>query len=425
MDKFFNPSSIAVVGASEEKGKVGSTLVNKLSKFKGKVFYVNPNHETIFGARCYKKMSDIKEEVELAIVAVPAKFVAGVLKECSCKNAIIISAGFGESGNIKLEEEITKIAKKKNIRVLGPNCFGVVNSAIGLDCTFSNLTPVPNGISFVSQSGALWSAIADYSNEKNIGFGKFASLGNMCDIDFCDILLYLNEDKETKVIIVYIETLKDGRRFMEIASRIKKPIVAIKGGKSKAGKRATASHTGSLAGSHEAYNAAFRQAGLICVNNFGEAVDTADFLVKFGRVGPRILVVTNAGGPGIVLSDFLEENGLELAELPKLKFNLPPAWSHGNPIDVVGDAGAERFREVFRKIEGKNFYDIIVCVLTPQSMTSSYEIACEIVKLKKPVVCAFMGFESFADSISLLKEKRIPIYFDLERAAKVLRNCRK
>ena len=421
MDKFFNPKKIAIVGASDIKGKVGNTLVEKLKKFPGKVHYVNNKYEKLFGEKCWKSLNDIPDKLDLVIIAIPAKNAIDAIKECECRNVIIISAGFGESGNKILEDELYSASAQKKIRIIGPNCFGVVNTKIELDTTFSKLSPIAGEISFVSQSGALWSAIADYSARYKIGFAKFASLGNMCDVDFSDMLEYLDKDKETSVIILYIENLKDGVRFMKTAVSVKKPVIAIKGGRSEAGNKAVGSHTGSLAGVSEIYSSAFKQCGVIGVNNLGEAIDSAQFLVRYGRIGKRILVITNAGGPGILLSDFLEENGLELAKIPDSvikKINLPSAWSHNNPIDVLGDAREDRFKEVFNKVRNENFYDAVVVVMTPQSMTEN--ITKEILVFGKPVICAFMGFDSF--DASELRKNGILCCFDLERAAKVLRN---
>jgi len=417
MQNFLNPKSIAIIGASSKKGKVGYSLMKNLHKFRGKVFPVNFKEKKILGKKCYKSVLDIKEKVDLAIIAIPAKAVNQILKECikkQIKNASIISAGFSEIGNKKLEEQLTKTAKNK-IRILGPNSFGIVNPYINLYTTFAAKNPKKGSIAFISQSGALWSAIADYSLTNNFGFSGFISLGNMSDVDFSDLIEYFNKDKNTKSIVLYIENLKDGRRFMKTAKKTKKPIIAVKAGSSESGKKATISHTGSLAGSYEIYKAAFRQSNITLVESLTEALDKARNPIK----AKKLLIITNAGGPGTLLTDHCEKNNLEIIKPPKLSFSFN--YTGGNPIDVIGDATEKRFKEVFEKTKKLKFDTLIICI-TPQEMTPLEKIAEEIVsfkkKTKKNIVCCWMSRQGKP----ILKRNNIPCFFEPKRLAEFLRN---
>ncbi len=370
--------------------------------------------------------------MDLCIIAVPAIYVPNVLLDCALKNiknVIIISAGFLESGRDDLERDILNIAKKYNIRLLGPNCFGVVNTSNNLDCTFARMSPIRGKVGFISQSGALWSYIADYSVSNNLGFSKFASVGDMADVSFEELLEYFEKDSDTKIIMLYIEALKDGRRFMKAVSSCKKPVIAVKGGIGEAGSRAAHSHTGSLAGSFEVYKAAFKQAGVHFAVNLTEALDLAKFLsMQKKPSSSRTLVITNAGGPGILMADSLERNNVEIVKLPKLDFKLPLAWSHNNPIDVLGDADDLRFKEVFSKIKKKKFYDIVVVILTPQEMTDDEKISKEVVKFYlssgKNVICCFMGVKTFKTSREILERNKIPCFSSIERVADLIGNVR-
>lgn len=432
LNVFFAPKSIAVVGASNKGGTVGYSLARHLMNFKGEVHFVNVHKETIFGRESFSSLKEIKHKIDLCIIAVPAVFVPNVLRDCALKNirnVIIISAGFLEAGREDLEREILNIAKKNNIRILGPNCFGVVNTLNNLDCTFARVSPVRGKVGFISQSGALWSYIADYSVSNNLGFSKFASVGDMADISFEELLEYFEKDLDTKIIMLYIEALKDGRRFMNAVSSCKKPVIVVKGGSGEAGSRAAHSHTGSLAGSYEVYKAAFKQAGVHFVPNLTEALDLAKFLsMQKKSSNVRTLVITNAGGPGILMADSLERNNVEIVKLPLIKFNLPNAWSHNNPIDVLGDADDLRFKEVFSRIKKKSFYDIVVVILTPQEMTDDEKIAKEIVKFYrssgKNVICCFMGVKSFKTSRDILERNKIPCFNSIERAADLIGNLK-
>lgn len=431
--KFFYPKSIAVIGASNKIGKVGYTLFKKLEKFHGKKYFINAEGYKIGHIQTLRKLTEVKDKIDLLIIAVPAVFVKQIILDAAqkgIKNIIIISAGFSEIGRKDLEQEIINITKKNKIRILGPNNFGLVNTKNNLDCTFSKLTPKIGSVAFASQSGALWSAIVDYSIANNIGFSKFISFGDMLDINFNETIEYLNRDKETKAILLYIETLKDGKKFIEVVKKSKKQIIVVKAGKTSEGATAVHSHTGSLAGSYEIYKAACKQAGALFIENLTEALD----LIKFIQIqkmpkSKRILIVTNAGGPGVLLTDSLVENKTELAKIPlNIKFNLPLGASTKNPIDVRGDATSITFREVFKKIKKEKFYDVLITVLTPQDMTNSNNIALELIKLKKQtnknVIACFMGIGSFKEAVYMLESHNIQVFFEPQRVAKLLKNIK-
>lgn len=416
MKNFLFPKTIAVIGASSDKGSVGYSLVKKLKKFKGKVFPVNLNNGKILGLKCYRSVLDIKEKIDLAVIAVPAKVVKDVLKECvekSVNNVSIISAGFSEVGKKDMEEELIKVGK--GIKILGPNSFGVVNPYINFDMTFASTTPKKGSIAFISQSGALWSAVSEYSLKNNIGFSGFVSLGNMANADFVSFIEYFNNDKNTKAIVLYIENLKEGKKFMKVVKESKKPVVVVKAGSSEAGKKATISHTGSLAGSYEIYEAAFEQCGAIVAESLTEAFDKAKNFIEANK----IVIVTNAGGPGALLADYCDNNGLELIKIPEIKFSFN--YSYGNPIDVIGDAKEGRFTEVFKKIKKLKF-DTLIVVVTPQEMTPMKKIAKEVVnfnkKSRKNVVCCWMS----EDGKKILDKGKVINFFEPKRIAEYLRN---
>src|SRR3989338_441851 len=428
LSQFFYPKSIAIVGASKKPGKVGHTLVKKLFNFKGKIFYVNAEGYEIFGEKAYKNLKEINEKVDLVIIAVPAIVVKQVLQDCAYKNfknCIIISSGFSDIGRKDRENEILEIIKKNKIRILGPNNFGVVNTHFNLDCTFARLSPRKGNVAFASQSGALWSFIADYSKKNNLGFSKFISFGDMLDIDFNEALEYLINDKETKVILLYIETLKNGKIFMDLIKKTKKPVIVIKAGKTEEGKKAAHSHTGSLAGSYEIYKAACRQAGAYFIKSLNESLDLAKFLSKNNKNnGKRTLILTNAGGPGVLFADLLPGIDLSCHKNSKLFLSYPD-----NPNDVLGDADSSRFKEVLSKIKKENFYNNLVIIITPQDMTDDMNIAEEIINFKKEsnvnFICCLLGEESFKHSIELLEENNIICFSEIERAAKLINNLHK
>ncbi|MCG2718836.1 MAG: CoA-binding protein [Nanoarchaeota archaeon] len=421
MKELLNPKVIAVIGASNNPKKVGYSLMANIKKFKGDAIPINLRETKILGKKCYKSVLDVPKKIDTALVAVPAAVVPQVIQECvnkKIKYLIILSAGFSETGNKESEKKLLEITKGK-ARILGPNCFGIVVPSLNIDTTFALNTPKDGNIAFISQSGALWAAISIYSQIHNFGFSYFISVGNMMDLDFSDFIEYLDKDKKTKVIILYIERLVDGRHFMDTVKKCSKPIIAIKAGKSEAGKRATLSHTGSLAGSYKTYEAAFKQSGVILVETLNEAFDKAKSLQM--PKGNKVVIVTNAGGPGTLTADYCEKHGFNVVKLPKnLKFEkLPKAWSHNNPIDIIGDADADRFKYVFDNlIKNKNFFDCAIVVMTQQKMIDVKNTAKEIIgfkkRLKKPVVSCWM---TNADK-SMLENEGIPCFFEPEEAVK-------
>lgn len=419
MKGLLSPKSIAVVGASRSPEKIGHSLVANLKNFKGRLYPVNPFAKSILGFRCYKSVLDIPASIDAVLIAIPARNVPPVVQECvdkKIKNIIIITAGFSEAGNKEDEKKILEIIKGK-ARVLGPNCFGIVNTQEGIDTTFALVTPLKGDVAFISQGGGVLATVAFYSIMYNFGFSYFVSLGNMLDLDFIDFIEYFNKDPRTRAMILYIERLNDGNKFIEVAKKCKKPIIAIKAGRSKAGKRAALSHTGSLAGDYEVYKAAFRQCGITLVNTITEAFNKAKYYQELK--GNRIVIVSNAGAPGTLSADYCDQHGLEVAKLPKnLKLDkLPAAWSRNNPMDIIGDADAARFKYVFDELyKHKYFFDGAVVIVGQQKTIDIFATAREIVKfykrLKKPLVVCWM---TNADK-SILEKAGIHCFFEPEEA---------
>lgn len=427
MKNFFNPKTIAIIGASNKEGKVGYALMYNLRYFKN-VIPINLDEDAVLGRKCYSSVLRYKGKIGLAVIAIPAKSVKKVLIECGkkkIKNVIIISAGFSEVGNVKAEKELMKIAKKYRIKVLGPNCFGVVNPYLELDTSFAKAIPEKGSIAFISQSGALWSGIVEWSLDK-FGFSKFVSLGNMMGADFSDLINYFNKDKLTKVIVCYIEYLKDGRNFMHAVKKSKKPVIVIKAGVSEKGIKAAMSHTGSLAGEFEIYRAAFKQCGAILVNNLVDAFNKANYLCN-QKLGKKVVIISNAGGPAVLAADYCSRYGLNVVELSK-KFvsslKLPKTWSKQNPIDLVGDANYDRYKKVFRKLDKKKFFDSVIVILTQQKMVDVIKVVEEVIefkkKSKKNIVCCFMGGNEINIAEDVLLREGISCFFEPEDAVKVL-----
>lgn len=388
---FLNPKSIAVIGASEKPNKVGTVLMQKLETFKGTIIPINTSSSTIFSKTSYKKISDYKEKIDLAIIAIPAKAVPKILVQCGkkrIKNVIIISAGFSEIGNLRLQKSIDKIKEKYKMNILGPNCFGIVNPKLSLDTTFANTTPKRGNIAFISQSGALWSYIADL----NLGFSGFVSLGNMSDLGFNEFLEYYIKDKSTKKIILYIERLKEGNKFIELCKSTKKEIIVIKAGKTKEGNKAAISHTASLATDYEIYFKAFLQAGVKQVNTLAEALNLEKQIPEKYLAGKNILIITNAGGAGTILTDSLVEKGFRVE----------------GPKDILGTANANDYRNALNKIEQD--YHNIVLILTPQKMSEPTKTAQEIVRShwKDKIIAVFLGKDSMKEAKRILETNKIP-----------------
>ncbi|MBU4483593.1 MAG: acetate--CoA ligase [Actinomycetia bacterium] len=434
---FFCPSSVAVIGASREEEKVGHIILDNIinSGYKGKLFPVNPKADEIHGIKCYPSVLNVPGDIDLAIIVIPAQFVLQVLEECSKKNtkwSIIISAGFKETGieGAKRERQLIEKAKDYGIRILGPNCLGIIDTECPINATFSPNMPPMGKIGFISQSGALGTAILDWAKTNKIGFSKFVSLGNKADISENDLFDDWENEKDTEVITAYLEGVKYGREFIRISSKVskKKPIIVIKSGNTDAGARAVSSHTGTLAGSAKAYEAAFKQAGIIRANTIRDLFNYAKaFSYQPLPKGKKVAIITNAGGPGIMATDECEKSDILLASLKKetidgLKEFLPEAANFYNPIDILGDALADRYKKTLEVVIKDNNVNAIVMLLTPQAMTQPLKTARAIVEVMEnsgksiTVLTSFMGGSEVEKAVKFLAEKNIP-NFDIPEEA--------
>ncbi|MEW6026066.1 MAG: acetate--CoA ligase family protein [Planctomycetota bacterium] len=446
MINLFQPSSIAVIGASREPGKLGyATLKNIVtSGYKGKVYPVNKNATEILGLKCYPDIRDIPDDIDLIIFSVPAPFVLPVLKSAvegkkNLKSAIIITAGFKEIGleGAQMEKEIREIFRKNNIRAIGPNGVGFIDMATPLNATFlpSDKLPPHGRITFFSQSGGLCMAILDWTIQEQIGISKLISLGNKIDIDEIDLIDYLAKDQDTNVILGYLESIENGRRFMEVARRVSriKPIVMVKGGSSVAGSRAASSHTGSLAGQDRSYQAGFLQSGVIRVETLPELFDVARAFAAYSSdggkqlAGPRIAIITNAGGPAVMATDQIEKSRvLQMAQfteetIARLRSEFPPGANFYNPIDAIADATYERYALALEAVHNDKNVDGILAILLPASKEKQPEaIARAIVerfrKATKPILACFMGGEIADRGTEIIKQAGIPCYSYPEQA---------
>ncbi len=434
VDGFFIAKNIAVIGASRSRGKVGNVVFKVLQERGIHTIPINPNAKRIHGGRCYPSVLSYKGKIDMAVVAIPAPFVPKVVEECGekgIKNVVVISAGFSESGKegVKLEKKLKQVVDEYSIKLLGPNCLGVINPKRRLNASFFAGMPPAGDIAFVSQSGALAVAMLDYSIKEKIGLSKFVSVGNMLGVNFAEIIEYLNKDEDTKCICLYIESLKDGRKFLDVAKRLDKLIITLKAGKSESGSRAASSHTGALAGSAEVYSGAFKQAGIIEVNSLEKLFNVAISCAAQGRPsGNRVLIVTNAGGPGVMAADACEHLGLKVARLPRnlvseLNEKLPPHWSHNNPIDVVGDATSKRYRHVFNSID-PSLFDSTIIIVTPQAMTDVENIVKEGLRfrrrVKKPVYFCLMGGKRVSNGIKMVKEADLVNFSEPTKVARTI-----
>lgn len=438
IDAFFNPKAVAIIGASRNPAKLGYAVLANLieSGYQGKIYPVNPGGEEILGYASSVSMADLPETPDLAVVVIPYPHVPEAIKACGekgVKSVIVISAGFRETGRegLELELEVLRLVKSYGMRLIGPNCLGVIDTHQPLNVTFAAGGMPPKGsIAFMSQSGALGTAVLDMSLAgKHVGFSKFISLGNKGDISEIDLIRYLADDPQTKVILAYSEGLPSGQEFMEVARDVsrKKPIIMLKSGVTQAGMKAVSSHTGSLAGAEQAYTAAFYQSGVLRARTMA---DLFDYALAFGYQpilkGERIAIVTNAGGPGILATDALEGAGLRLAKLEnetirQLEAFLPDAASAANPVDVLGDARADRYEMAFEKVMADPNVDGMIVILTPQAMTEIEATAHALGKLAqrstKPILGCFMGEHRIEAGITVLAQYGVPNYPFPERAA--------
>jgi acetyltransferase len=436
LDAIFTPKNVAVIGATENTGSVGRTLLWNLisSPFGGAVFPVNPKRASVLGIKAYPTVSDISEAIDLAVITTPAKTVPGIIKECverGIKGAIIISAGFKETGpeGVELERQIMEHARKGNMRIIGPNCLGVMNPVSGLNATFATRIARPGNVGFISQSGALCTAVLDWSLQNNVGFSSFVSIGSMLDVGWGDLIYYLGDDPQTKSIVMYMETIGDARAFMSAAREVAltKPIIVIKPGRTAGAAKAAASHTGSLTGSDEVLEVAFRRSGALRVNTIAELFYLADMLSKQPRPqGNRLTIVTNAGGPAVLATDALITNGGQLAELSEESMQaynelLPAAWSHNNPVDILGDASPERYAAALEIAAKDPNSDGLLVILTPQAMTDPTATAEKLVpyaqNLGKPLLASWMGGADVEKGDMILNQANIPTFTYPDAAA--------
>ena len=441
IESIMNPRSVAVVGATNRPGSVGLAVFRNILNmgFQGVLYPVNLKAKSVQSVKAYPKLMDIPDEVDLAVIIVPSESVCSVLEEAGekkVKGAIVISAGFKEIGGrgVELENCLKEMVEKYGIRLVGPNCLGVINNdeKVRLNASFANKMPKAGNIAFISQSGALCTAVLDYAEGRDIGFSKFISFGNKADVNEIDLLRYLGDDPYTDVILMYLEDISHGRMFLETAREItwkaRKPILAVKSGRSAEGARAAASHTGSLAGSDSAYDAIFHQSGIQRVEGID---DLFNYALAFAKQpvpkGNRIAIVTNAGGPGIMATDAAIRHNLKIATFSeetkqKLKKVLPPTASIQNPVDVIGDATHERYEAAIRYTLMDENVDGAIVILAPQAMTDILETA-EIVPrvtkgIDKPVLCSFMGIVDVSAGIRHLEEYGIPNYAFPEAAVR-------
>jgi acetyl coenzyme A synthetase (ADP forming)-like protein len=439
LDVFFNPTSVAVVGASRDPSKLGYGVLHNIIQYgyTGSVYPINPKADEILGLPCYPSVLAVPDPVDLVVVVVPAQAVAATLEESGQKGvrgAVIISAGFREVGSEgrKRENELLDIARRYGMRLVGPNVLGVIDTISHLNASFAAGMPQQGTIAFMSQSGALCTSILDMALAEGVGFSHFISLGNKADTNEVDFLEAWRDDPHSRVIAAYLEGIVNGQRFMSVAREVsrQKPIVAIKSGTTSAGSRAVSSHTGTLAGSERAYDAAFRQVGIIRARSVEELFD---YSVIFARQpllrNDRIAVVTNAGGPGIMAADAIERAGLQLASLEpstqlRLRENLPPAASAANPIDVLGDALADRYELAIESAMADPNVGGVVVILTPQVMTQIEETARIVGRASgchdKPVIACFMGQVAVGPGVDILNEMKVPNYRVPERAVAAL-----
>jgi acetate---CoA ligase (ADP-forming) len=441
LDSFFAPESVAVVGASREPGKVGYAILESIIKgdFPGRIFPVNPKAEEVLGRRCFPDLPSIGDTPDLVVIVVPARFVSSVIEQCKgvgTKAVVVITAGFKETGEAgqKLEDEFISSARRAGIRVLGPNCLGVMVTRSKLNASFGGDLPTEGGIGYVSQSGALLAAILDMANASGIGFSKLVSIGNKADVGELEVIKALGEDPDTTVIAGYLESIDDGNTFVREAESIsqKKPILLMKSGGTDAGAAAASSHTGSLAGAETAYECVFERAGIIRCDSIKTQFEYAQaFAEQPLPAGGNVAVITNAGGPGIMAADAIERQGLQFAKLSeetvaRLASKLPSAANVHNPIDILGDAMADRYEFALKTVLDDRGVDAALVLLTPQAMTEGADSAAAVVRVTreqpgKPVLASFMGSAKVSRAVKVLRGGGIPQYDCPEAAVAALR----
>jgi len=445
LDAIFAPETIAVIGASTQKGKVGHDIfANILSGgFTGTLYPVNPKAKSVLSVKCYTSITNIPDPIDLGMIILPPKAALNAVKDCIAKGVkgiVIVSAGFKEVGGegAQIEREIKTLCAKAKVRLVGPNCLGVINPSpkVSLNASFSARMPIAGNVSFISQSGALCTAVLDYAADKGFGFSKFISIGNKADVDELDLLRYYHHDPDTDVVMIYMEELS--RSAAEFISEVRDMtsgtnpthVIAIKSGSSDAGARAAASHTGALAGSDALYDAIFNMSGILRCATVNQLFDYAQaFAGNKYPTGDRIAIITNAGGPGIIATDMSEQSGLKLAKfsdetIKELRKYLPSTANFHNPVDIIGDAAKDRYENTLATVLSDRGVDAALIILTPQSMTDAIGTAEAIVNIArnsiKPIVCSFMGVVDVSDGVRLLQKHKIPVYQFPESAARSL-----
>ena len=437
LESYFTPNSVAVIGATDREGSVGRTVLANLSngKFPGKVYAVNPHRTIVLGLRCFGNIAAVPEKVDLAVVVTPAPTVPGIIRECfeaGVRSGIVISAGFRELGpkGTELERQIAEELRRGEMRLVGPNCLGMMNPKLGLNATFAENIARPGNVAFLSQSGALLTAILDWSLQEQVGFSAIVSTGSMLDVGWGDLISFFGEDPETQSILLYMESIGDARAFLSAAREVafNKPIIVIKAGRSEAASHAASSHTGALTGSDKVFDAAFRRCGVLRVQSISDLFYMAEVMGKQPRPrGPRLTILTNAGGPGVLATDTLIATGGELAPLSQQSldaFNkiLPPHWSHNNPIDILGDADPQRFQRALAVAMNDPDSDGLLAILAPQGMTDPAHMAQELAPYAKgtgkPVLASWMGGKAVAQAKSILTNAGIPTFAYPDTAAR-------
>ena len=439
LNNMFKPESVAVIGASNTPGKVGYIIVDNLINdgFEGKIYPVNPKGGEILGKQAYASIKDIPEKVDLAIITIPSVFVNETVKDCGeagVENMVVITAGFKEVGEegAKMEAELTALGEKYGINIIGPNSLGITDSHTPLNGSFSQMMPPKGNMAFISQSGAMMVAIIDWSVTSGIGFSKVISLGNKAGVNEIELLQYLAEDDETKVIICYLESISDDDDFVRTMreTAVKKPIIVLKSGSSSAGAEAASSHTGALAGSDLAFDTAFGQSGIMRVETMAELFDLG---LAFSKAplpeGSNVAIITNAGGGGVLTVDAMEKAGLDLVKFDeettaKLKECIPDEGSANNPIDVLGDAPVQRYQESLDIVLHDDRVDSLIVMVCPTASADPDGIAQAILDgrkdSKKPIIVVNMGGPSFEDANEVLRENGIPTYVFPETAVHAL-----
>ena len=434
LSEMLAPRSIALIGATEKRESVGRALMENLQPFAGRLFPVNPNRSTVLGQKTFRTIGELGEPVDLAVIATPAVTVPGIVRECAAANvkgAVIVSAGFKEHGTVGAELEREILAQSGRMRIIGPNCVGIMLPHIGLNATFAKPLALQGNIGFISQSGALCTAILDWSRTIELGFSAFISIGSMIDVNWGDLIYHLGDDPHTRSILLYMESVGPAPAGFLSAARevaLTKPIIAIKVGRSKAGAKAAASHTGALTGSDDVLDAAFRRTGVLRVDTIEELFSIAELLGKQPLPpGPRLAIVTNGGGPGVLATDALIESGGKLAELSPQNLTdlnkiLPPHWSRNNPIDVLGDASAERFAKAVEIVAREKNNDGLLVILAPQAMTEADATAEKLksfANLKtKPILASWIGGDGVRPAVRILNAARIPTFEYPDAAAR-------